>query len=262
MDSIGSFSTILMVFESISQLVGSLVKDVNSGPNELCKRWSLLIVMIDVDAQRVLQTVKRCQEDPMLLAVLETMGAFLSVKKEEEESWLKDGACPLLSNTCGDDPCHKLISYTFRISGSIAGCWLSLSQFRFVLSSRSDDINSLSRLEGGVSCSLEVPKIIPILKKTYGDSMKKILHVGPETCSVVSQLLKQEDTEAWGIEPYELDDADSSCKSLVRKGIVRVVDIKFPLPYRPKTFSLVIVSDALVLERNQLVLERNQLGIN
>ncbi|XP_057785657.1 probable pectin methylesterase CGR2 [Salvia miltiorrhiza] len=75
--------------------------------------------------------------------------------------------------------------------------------------------------------------------------MKKVLHVGPETCSVVSQLLKQEDTEVWGIEPYELDDADASCKNLVRKGIVRVADIKFPLPYRPKTFSLVIVSDAL-----------------
>lgn len=75
--------------------------------------------------------------------------------------------------------------------------------------------------------------------------MQKVLHVGPDTCSVVSQLLKQEDTEAWGVEPYELDDADSSCKSLVRKGIVRVADIKFPFPYRAKSFSLVIVSDAV-----------------
>lgn len=112
--------------------------------------------------------------------------------------------------------------------------------------SRSGDISSLSRLQGdGVSCTLEVQKLIPILKKTYGDSMKKVLHVGPETCSVVSSLLKEEDTEAWGVEPYELDDADASCKSLVRKGIVRVADIKFALPYRPKSFSLVIVSDAL-----------------
>ncbi|KAL0412644.1 UNVERIFIED_CONTAM: putative pectin methylesterase CGR3 [Sesamum radiatum] len=98
---------------------------------------------------------------------------------------------------------------------------------------------------GGVSCSLELQRLIPILMKAYGDSMRKVLHVGPETCSVVSQLLKEEDTEAWGIEPYELDDADANCKSLVRKGIVRVADIKFPLPYRPKSFSLVIVSDAL-----------------
>lgn len=29
------------------------------------------------------------------------------------------------------------------------------------------------------------------------------------------------------------------------KGVVRVADIKFPLPYKPKSFSLVVVSDAL-----------------
>ncbi|CAK9145006.1 unnamed protein product [Ilex paraguariensis] len=104
---------------------------------------------------------------------------------------------------------------------------------------------ALSRLEGGVSCGLEVQRALPILKKVYGDSMRKVLHVGLDTCSVVSKLLKEEDTEAWGVEPYELDDADSSCKRLVHKGIVRVADIKFPLPYRAKSFSLVIVSDAL-----------------
>lgn len=75
--------------------------------------------------------------------------------------------------------------------------------------------------------------------------MHKVLHVGPETCSVVSMLLKEEETEAWGIEPYDWDDADNSCRNLVRKGIVRVADIKFPLPYRPKSFSVVIVSDSL-----------------
>ena len=98
---------------------------------------------------------------------------------------------------------------------------------------------------GGVSCAFEVQRAIPILKKAYGDSMQKVLHVGPDTCSVVNQLLKEEDTEAWGVEPYELDDADTNCKNLVRKGIVRVADIKFPLPYRAKSFSLVIVSDAV-----------------
>ncbi|KAL3843828.1 hypothetical protein ACJIZ3_001231 [Penstemon smallii] len=110
---------------------------------------------------------------------------------------------------------------------------------------RSGDISALNRLDGGVSCTQEVQRLIPILKKAYGDSMQKVLHVGPETCSVVSQLLKEEDTEAWGVEPYELDEADNNCRSLVHKGIVRVADIKFPLPYRPKSFSLVIVSDAL-----------------
>ncbi|CAA0812388.1 Unknown protein [Striga hermonthica] len=106
---------------------------------------------------------------------------------------------------------------------------------------RNGDIDSLNRLDG----TQEVQRLIPILKKAYGDSMRKVLHVGPDTCSVVSQLLKEEDTEAWGVEPYELDETDSNCKSLLRKGVVRVADIKFPLPYGPKSFSLVIVSDAL-----------------
>lgn len=75
--------------------------------------------------------------------------------------------------------------------------------------------------------------------------MHKVLHVGPDTCSVVSKLLKEEETAAWGVEPYDIEDADSSCRALVHKGIVRVADIKFPLPYRPKSFSLVIISDAL-----------------
>lgn len=48
-----------------------------------------------------------------------------------------------------------------------------------------------------------------------------------------------------GIEPYELDETDGNCRSLVYKGIVRVADIKFPLPYRSNSFSLVIVSDAV-----------------
>lgn len=69
--------------------------------------------------------------------------------------------------------------------------------------------------------------------------------MGPETCLVVSKLLAEEETEVWGVEPYDLEDADGHCKALVHKGIVRVADIKFPLPYRPKSFNLVIVSDAL-----------------
>ncbi|KAH9664070.1 putative pectin methylesterase CGR2 [Citrus sinensis] len=100
-------------------------------------------------------------------------------------------------------------------------------------------------LIGDFSCTSEIQRAIPILKKEYGDSMHKVLHVGPDTCSVVSTLLKEEETEAWGVEPYDIEDADARCKSLVHKGIVRVADIKFPLPYRAKSFPLVIVSDAL-----------------
>ncbi|URD84803.1 hypothetical protein MUK42_04746 [Musa troglodytarum] len=74
---------------------------------------------------------------------------------------------------------------------------------------------------------------------------KEAIHKGPDTCTVVSTLLEEDDTEAWGVEPYDLEDADSSCKRLIRKGFVRSADIKFSLPYRPKSFSVVIVSDAL-----------------
>ncbi|KAH0922140.1 hypothetical protein HID58_022158 [Brassica napus] len=69
---------------------------------------------------------------------------------------------------------------------------------------------------------------------------------GPGIFKSIKEVSKVTDeTEAWGIEPYDIEDADSHCKSLVSKGLVRVADIKFPLPYRPKSFSLVIVSDAL-----------------
>ncbi|XP_073046485.1 probable pectin methylesterase CGR3 [Primulina eburnea] len=103
----------------------------------------------------------------------------------------------------------------------------------------------LTRVEGDFSCTSEVQQTIPILKTAYGDSMHRVLHVGPDSCSVVSRLLREKDTEAWGVEPYDIEDADRTCKSLVHKGFVRVADIKFPLPYRKKSFSLVIVSDAL-----------------
>ncbi|KAH6788500.1 transmembrane protein [Perilla frutescens var. frutescens] len=104
---------------------------------------------------------------------------------------------------------------------------------------------ALSRVEGDFSCTLEVERAIPILKKAYGDSMLKVLHVGPDSCSVVSRLIKEDGTEVFGVDPYDVEDADETCKRLVHKGIVRVADIKFPLPYRAKSFPLVIVSDAL-----------------
>lgn len=105
--------------------------------------------------------------------------------------------------------------------------------------------NVVSRIEGEFSGTVELQKAIPALKKAYGDGMRKVLHVGPETCSVVSKLLKEDDIEAWGVEPYDLEDADTNCKNLVQKGFVRVADIKFQLPYRSQSFSLVVVSDAL-----------------
>lgn len=139
----------------------------------------------------------------------------------------KSRASPLLSVTLVLLGTFLLIAYFYRSSGS------------------SKDIKEVSKIEGDFSCTFDVQRAIPILKKTYGDSMHKVLHVGPDTCSVVSRLIKDAETEAWGVEPYDIEDADISCRLLVHKGLVRVADIKFPLPYRAISFSLVIVSDAL-----------------
>ncbi|KAI3813421.1 hypothetical protein L1987_18143 [Smallanthus sonchifolius] len=108
-----------------------------------------------------------------------------------------------------------------------------------------EDNKEVSKIEGDFGCTFDVQKLILVLKRTYGDNMRKVLHVGPDTCSVVSQLIKEPGTEAWGVEPYDIEEANTGCKNLVRKGLVRVADIKFPLPYRAKSFSLVVVSDAL-----------------
>ncbi|KAI7747193.1 hypothetical protein M8C21_029554 [Ambrosia artemisiifolia] len=109
----------------------------------------------------------------------------------------------------------------------------------------SKDNKKVGKIEGDSGCTFDVQRAIPVLKKTYRDNMRKVLHVGPDTCSVVSQLIREPEIEAWGVEPYDIEDANTRCKNLVRKGLVRVADIKFPLPYRAKSFSLVVVSDAV-----------------
>ncbi|ESW20302.1 hypothetical protein PHAVU_006G197600 [Phaseolus vulgaris] len=152
-----------------------------------------------------------------------------------------DGSIPFVASIQSKSQNSPLLSIGLVILGAILLIGYCYSSSGGV----SSDIKDFSKLEGGTSCSSEVLQALPILKKAYGDSMHKVLHVGPDSCSVVSSLFEEEDTEAWGIEPYELDDVGAKCKSLVHKGIVRVADIKFPLPYRPKSFSLVLVSDAL-----------------
>lgn len=102
-----------------------------------------------------------------------------------------------------------------------------------------------SLCSGDVSCNGEVERAIPILKAAYGDSLHRVLHIGPDACSVVFRLLREEEADAWGVEPYDIEDADRRCKRMVQSGLVRVADIRFLLPYRSKSFSLVIVSDAL-----------------
>ncbi|KAI7736387.1 hypothetical protein M8C21_027309 [Ambrosia artemisiifolia] len=107
------------------------------------------------------------------------------------------------------------------------------------------DTKVIRMIEGEFGCSLDVQMAIPFLRKTYGDGMHKVLHVGPNTCAIVSTLMRLKGVEAWGVEPNDIEDADVACKRLLKKGIVRVADIKFPLPYRPRSFSLTIISDAV-----------------
>lgn len=114
-----------------------------------------------------------------------------------------------------------------------------------IINTPKEQNKSIVSCAGDVSCTLEVARAIPFLKKAYGDSMHKVLHVGPDTCSIVARLLKEKDTEAFGVEPYDIEDASPLCKRMVNRGVVRVFNIKFPLPYRAKSFSLVIVSDSL-----------------
>ena len=55
-----------------------------------------------------------------------------------------------------------------------------------------EDVYGVSKLGGRVSCTSKVIRALPILKKAYEDSMHKVLHIGPNTCSVVSSFLKEE----------------------------------------------------------------------
>lgn len=150
------------------------------------------------------------------------------------------GSIPFVGSVQAKTRSSPLLSIGLVVLGA-----LLIIAYCYSGSGRASSIEAVRKVEGGISCTYEVQRAIPVLKKAYGDSMRKVLHIGPDTCSVVSKLLKEEDTEAWGVEPYDLEDADTNCKSLVRKGIVRMADIKFQLPYRAKSFSLVVASDAL-----------------
>ncbi|KAL8492184.1 hypothetical protein ACS0TY_023714 [Phlomoides rotata] len=150
----------------------------------------------------------------------------------------ESGAAPFLSTARSRAPSYRSIALIILGALFVIG-------FFYRRQGTFGNPTALNRVEGDFSCTFEVEHAIPILKKAYGDSMHKVLHVGPDTCSIVSRLKREKEIEAFGIEPYDIEDADLSCKRLVRRGLVRVADIKFPLPYRAKSFSLVIVSDSL-----------------
>ena len=102
-------------------------------------------------------------------------------------------------------------------------------------------------MAGHTFCTSEVQTTIPLLREVYDDTMTKVLYVGPDTCSMISKLLivDEDDYEAWGVEPYDFDSSYFHCWDLIHKGIIRVADVKFDLPYEKNSFSHVIISDTL-----------------
>ncbi|KAE8649381.1 hypothetical protein Csa_011838 [Cucumis sativus] len=104
-----------------------------------------------------------------------------------------------------------------------------------------------NEVEGHTFCTSEVQTTIPLLREVYDDTMTKVLYVGPDTCSMISKLLivDEDDYEAWGVEPYDFDSSYFHCWDLIHKGIIRVADVKFDLPYEKNSFSHVIISDTL-----------------
>ncbi|KAL2927673.1 putative pectin methylesterase CGR2 [Bienertia sinuspersici] len=129
-----------------------------------------------------------------------------------------------------------LISILWPLDRSFGG--ILFIAYSYSNSGRTRGVDVVSKSEGSVSCTLELQQALPMLKKAYGDSMRKVLHVGPDTCSVVSKLLKEENTEAWGVEPYDVDDVDNHCQKLVRKGMFELLISSYPGHQRPKVAEL------------------------
>lgn len=76
--------------------------------------------------------------------------------------------------------------------------------------------------------------------------MHRLLHIGPGTCGIVSKLLKESNSEVWGIQPFRMKPpVHEICQSFVRKGLIRVAEVNQPLPYRSRSFSFVLVTDTL-----------------
>jgi hypothetical protein len=121
-----------------------------------------------------------------------------------------------------------------------------------------DGLRASSRPE----CSAPVCDVIPILLDMYGKTMHRLLHIGPGTCGVVSKLLKEGGSEAWGIQPFKMKEpVHKTCHNLLHKGFIRIADANRPLPYRSRSFSFVLVTDTLdVMKVRELNTTLNELS--
>ena len=101
-------------------------------------------------------------------------------------------------------------------------------------------------------CTAPVCGVIDILQDMYGKTMHRLLHIGPGTCGLVSKLLKESNSEVWGIQPSRMKKpVHEICQNFVRKGLIRVAEVNQPLPYRSRSFSFVLVSDTLDLMKKR-----------
>lgn len=92
-------------------------------------------------------------------------------------------------------------------------------------------------------CRTAVCQALPLLQEIYGETMNRVLYVGPSTCGVVLKLLKEGNVEAWGVQPSDpIPPVHSVCENLIRKGLIRVADVSQPLHYRSHSFSFVLAS--------------------
>ncbi|OAE19982.1 hypothetical protein AXG93_3049s1000 [Marchantia polymorpha subsp. ruderalis] len=110
------------------------------------------------------------------------------------------------------------------------------------ISTDDDDDDAANRVE----CPINVCGAIPILKQLYGEIMGRSLHMGPESCGVVSKL-REEGNEVWGIQPHTYvmhGPLHTMCRELIKKGVVRIGDPS-RIPYRAKSFSFVLVTGTL-----------------
>ncbi|XP_038905892.1 probable pectin methylesterase CGR3 [Benincasa hispida] len=150
------------------------------------------------------------------------------------------------SRYISSDRYRSLSSLLLLIGLLIMVITLALGYLYHASGGQTSHLEADNEVEGQTFCSLEVQTMIPLLREVYDDSMTKVLYVGPDTCSMMSELLiDEEEYEAWGVEPYGSDGSDFYCWDLIHKGIIRVADMKFSLPYRENSFSHVIISDTL-----------------
>lgn len=163
-----------------------------------------------------------------------------SEKKEDMEDVKEGQSAGALARDHGKDY-YRLVAIVSRWLHNAHKSWDSVT---------SQVVGICCTCPGGGSseseCKRSLCQAIPLLVDLYGKAMHKILHIGRGSCGIVHELLKEDHIEVWGLEPEEIKTpAGSTCDNFIKKGRIRVSEPGRPLHYRPKSFSLILVSDVL-----------------